>query len=301
MKNECSIARDLLPLYAENMLSTDTSDFVKEHLAGCKSCREKYELMREPHPTQKTSDTAPLLKLKKKMKIKKIQTVLLTAVFAVALLVSTFAVLDAPAYFPYSEDLIAVEPVGDCGLRITFDKSVTDFDYDIYPDPDGGNFYYCDIQAWSSLWDKWFSGRTEALSATVLPKEPYPVVVEYLPNDGSESVCIYGNSESTRAISLPRLSLGYFLILATASLAVLIIVWLLIRKKLVLRTWTERIGLYPISYIVSHCIVSGINWSTYSLPRDFSLIVFISTLLYIFCLLVHNVCILKKEIAENKS
>ena len=32
MKNECSIIRDILPLYVENMVSEDTSEFVKEHL-----------------------------------------------------------------------------------------------------------------------------------------------------------------------------------------------------------------------------------------------------------------------------
>ena len=32
MKNECSIVCDLLPLYAEDMVSEDTAEFVKEHL-----------------------------------------------------------------------------------------------------------------------------------------------------------------------------------------------------------------------------------------------------------------------------
>ena len=29
MKNECSIVRDILPLYAEKMVSKDTAEFVK--------------------------------------------------------------------------------------------------------------------------------------------------------------------------------------------------------------------------------------------------------------------------------
>lgn len=39
MKNECSIVRDLLPLYAEGMLSEDSAAFVKEHLDTCEECR----------------------------------------------------------------------------------------------------------------------------------------------------------------------------------------------------------------------------------------------------------------------
>ena len=38
MKNECSIIRDILPLYVENMVSEDTSEFVKEHLERCPAC-----------------------------------------------------------------------------------------------------------------------------------------------------------------------------------------------------------------------------------------------------------------------
>lgn len=298
MKNECNIIRDILPLYAENMVSSDTAAFVEEHLKSCESCRKEYERTKAPQPTQEISDAAPLLKLRRKMKVKKIQTIALTAVFVITLLVSAFAVLDAPIYLPYSEELITAEPVGDSGLRITFDETVTDFDYTIYPDPDGDKFYYCDIEAWTSLLDKWFSKDTGKLSTIVFPKEPYPITAEYLPNDGSENVCFYGNMSNDRGIVLPRLSLGYYLILTVAALAVLGIVWFLTRKKAELRVWVERIGLYPVAYIISHCIVSGIRTTSYSLPRDFFLIIFISVLLYSGLLLAHSIWHLKKEIKE---
>lgn len=297
MRNECNIIQDILPLYAENMVSSDTAAFVEEHLKSCEACRKEYVRTKEPQPTQEIS-AAPLLKLRKKMKIKRIQTIALTAVFVITLLVSAFAVLDAPIYFPYFEELITAEPVGDCGLRITLDKAVTDFDYTIYPDPDGDNFYYCDIQAWTSLWDKWFSKGKGELSTIVFPKEPYPITAEYLPNDGSESVCVYGNRNNDRGIVLPRLSLGYYLILAAAALVISVIIWFLTRKRAELRVWVERICLYPISYIISHYIVSSIRTASYSLPRDFFLIVFISILLYSGLLLAHNIWHLKKEIKE---
>ncbi len=298
MRNECSIIRDLLPLYAENMVSSDTAAFVEEHLKKCAACRKEYEGIREPRPKQEISSAAPLLKLHRKMKARRIQTIALTALFVTALLVSAFAVLDAPIYLPYSEDLITVEPVGDSGLSIVFDKAVTNFDYTIYSDPGGKNFYCCDIQAWTSLWDKWFSKEKGELSTIVNPKKPYPVTVEYLPNDGSENICIYGDTCIDRGISLPRLSLGYYLILAVTALAVLGIAWLFTRRKAEVRVWIERMGLYPAAYIISHFIVSGINWASYSLPRDFALIVFISILLYSGLLLAHNIWRLKREIKE---
>ena len=42
MKHECSIVRDLLPLYAEGMLSQESTAFVKEHLENCDDCRAAY-------------------------------------------------------------------------------------------------------------------------------------------------------------------------------------------------------------------------------------------------------------------
>ncbi len=312
MRNECNIIRDLLPLYAENMVSPDTAAFVEEHLKGCEACRKEYEKTKEPQPAREISGTAPLLKLSRKLKARKIQTIALTAVFVAALLTSAFAVLDAPLYFPYSGEIVTCEAFEDKGMLLTFDENVTDFNCTVYADPDGGDFYYCDIEAWTSLWDKWFSRGKGTLSTTVTTRQTKPVLAVYVPNDGSENVCIAKydptaenqierNVEYKNSIALARLSLGYYLILAMAALAVLEIVWFLIRKEAKARIWIERIALYPAAYIVSHCIVSGINWASYSLSRDFCLIIFISILLYSGLLLAHNLWHLRKEIKAGRN
>ena len=299
MKNECSIVRDLLPLYAEGMVSPETASFVEEHLKDCEHCRNEYERLKAPCAVPAQNDAAPLLMLQKKMAAKRLRTIVLTAVFAVALLVSAFAVLDAPVYLPYTEELLAVEPVGENGLQITFDPSVTDFNYTVYQDPDGGNFYYCDVEAWYSLWDRWFPGGEEQRTAVVFPAKPYPVTVMYCPNDGTESTCVYGEAGEGGSIALPRLALGYYLILAVLALAVLFAAWLVAKGRPRQRAWIERIMLYPVSHLISHGIVAGFRVISYSLVRDFRLILFVSLLLYGGLLLAHSVWGLKKEIRET--
>lgn len=299
MKNECSIVRDLLPLYAESMVSPETASFMEEHLKDCEHCRKEYERLKAPCAVPAQDDAAPLLMLQKKMAAKRLRTIVLTAVFAVALLVSAFAVLDAPVYLPYTEGRLAVEPVGENGLQITFDPSVTDFNYTVYQDPDGGNFYYCDVEAWYSLWDRWFSGGEEQRTAVVFPAKPYPVTVMYCPNDGTESICVYGEAGEGGSIALPRLALGYYLILAVLALAVLFAAWLVAKGRPRQRVWIERIMLYPVSYLISHGIVVGFRAISYSLVRDFRLILFVSLLLYCGLLLAHSVWGLKKEIRET--
>lgn len=299
MKNECSIVRDLLPLYAESMVSPETASFMEEHLKDCEHCRKEYERLKAPCAVPAQDDAAPLLMLQKKMAAKRLRIIVLTAVFAVALLVSAFAVLDAPVYLPYTEELLAVEPVGENGLQITFDPSVTDFNYTVYQDPDGGNFYYCDVEAWYSLWDRWFPGGEEQRTAVVFPAKPYPVTVMYCPNDGTESICVYGEAGEGGSIALPRLALGYYLILAVLALAVLFAAWLVAKGRPRQRAWIERIMLYPVSYLISHGIVVGFRAISYSLVRDFRLILFVSLLLYCGLLLAHSVWGLKKEIRET--
>lgn len=46
MKNECSIVRDILPLYLENMVSDETGAIVKEHLKNCSECAAELEVLK---------------------------------------------------------------------------------------------------------------------------------------------------------------------------------------------------------------------------------------------------------------
>ena len=132
MKNECSIIRDLLPLYAENIASPETVEFVEAHLKTCEACRKEFERMKEPKTGGPTADqvktsTAPLLKLRRKMRTKKIQTVAVTTLLVIALLVSAFSVLTAHDYLPYSEDLITVTENADKTVNVTFNENVTNY------------------------------------------------------------------------------------------------------------------------------------------------------------------------------
>lgn len=45
MKNECSVVRDILSLYLENMVSEETGAFVREHLKDCPQCAAELEAL----------------------------------------------------------------------------------------------------------------------------------------------------------------------------------------------------------------------------------------------------------------
>lgn len=39
MKHDCSVVKDLIPLYTEGLVSSETKDFVDEHCESCEKCR----------------------------------------------------------------------------------------------------------------------------------------------------------------------------------------------------------------------------------------------------------------------
>ena len=47
MKIECSIVRDLLPLYVENMASAETAQYVSEHLKACNECQAELAKLKD--------------------------------------------------------------------------------------------------------------------------------------------------------------------------------------------------------------------------------------------------------------
>ena len=71
VKKECSIVRDLLPLYAEDMVSEQTAQYVKEHLKLCKECEAEFAELKEEEnfskPAAEHETAKPFKKLMKRM------------------------------------------------------------------------------------------------------------------------------------------------------------------------------------------------------------------------------------------
>ena len=321
MSKECSIVRDLLPLYAEDMVSADTGAFVKEHLDGCEACRTEYDRLKLPQVRDEASeqtnekkgtdgrvvtagaDVAPLVNLKRKLRKQKVQTILCTGLFLVALFVSAFALLSVPVYFPYAEDLFTIKDNGDESITVTFDERVTDYlcVTDAYQCPEEGiteEMQTYRLEAWSSLWSKWFSKR--GTQSVTIPKESgEEISVYYTSNDGREDVCIYGEPvTSGGVITLPRHVLSYYFVLAVMCTVVLFVLWLFARKNPKRKSVIGTVLCYPVSYCVAHVIIAGFRTSTYTSGRDFMFILFTSILIYGGVLLARSIYRERKEIKE---
>lgn len=299
MKNNCNVIRDILPLYIENMISDDTRAFVEEHIGSCAECRAELEQMKKPTEFIADTNTAPLKHLKKKLLIKKVQTIIFTAALVLAIVLSAVSVLTAPHYFPYSEDLISISENTGGVVTIAFDDSVSGYTCLKDVDADTGTEFY-HISAWNTVWDLYFTRRGTQNMVISFEK---PIAVYFAQNNDAEDVFLYGTDPNPAGgtQTLSRAILGQYFIFALFAAFASGVMLFLCRKKEAAKVWLERVFFLPVSYLLAHLFTKGITVQSYSTQRDFSFIVLVAILIY--CVLLFGVSLYrqKKEDGEKKT
>ena len=309
MKNECSIVCDLLPLYAEDMVSEDTAEFVKEHLGNCPTCRAELEKLRKPvQPVAAQHvpdiDAEPLKRLKKALLMEKVQAILCTAAVLLALMLSGLSFLTAPEYFAYSQELVTVTEGANGEATISFSSEITDYKLQRIADlADKQTVYH--LEVWTCAWDRMFS-KPGAQDVTVKPENGHELLIyftQFINQSSSNSaVCIYGEIEPDSGgwMALPGLSMGYWLAINIVLLVILGVIWLNLRKKEKPRRLVERLILIPIAYMLGHLCVLGFHTLSYSEWRDAQMILAIGILFYCAMLLALSIFYSRKELRDMR-
>ena len=309
MKNECRIVCDLLPLYAEDMVSEDTAEFVKEHLGNCPTCRAELEKLRKPvQPVAAQHvpdiDAEPLKRLKKALLMEKVQAILCTAAVLLALMLSGLSFLTAPEYFAYSQELVTVTEGANGEATISFSSEITNYKLQRIADPaDKQTVYH--LEVWTCAWDRMFS-KPGAQDVTVKPENGHELLIyftQFINQSSSNSaVCIYGEIEPDSGgwMALPGLSMGYWLAINIVLLVILGVIWLNLRKKEKPRRLVERLILIPIAYMLGHLCVLGFHTLSYSEWRDAQMILAIGILFYCAMLLALSIFYSRKELRDMR-
>lgn len=309
MKNECSIVCDLLPLYAEDMVSEDTAEFVKEHLGNCPTCRAELEKLRKPvQPVAAQHvpdiDAEPLKRLKKALLMEKVQAILCTAAVLLALMLSGLSFLTAPEYFAYSQELVTVTEGANGEATISFSSEITNYKLQRIADPaDKQTVYH--LEVWTCAWDRMFS-KPGAQDVTVKPENGHELLIyftQFINQSSSNSaVCIYGEIEPDSGgwMALPGLSMDYWLAINIVLLVILGVIWLNLRKKEKPRRLVERLILIPIAYMLGHLCVLGFHTLSYSEWRDAQMILAIGILFYCAMLLALSIFYSRKELRDMR-
>ena len=294
MNKDCSIVQDLLPLYAENMLREETKEYVDGHLAQCEACRTELAALKTEDVTPASVSAQPLRDLKRQLQRKKLTAVLLAVALALTLATAGFAYLTAPQYLPYdAADWSVYEPEASLDAVLNGEEHiciepltpVSGTEVETLTDPDSGETVYV-ITAWRTLLDKWL-GKLDTTNGKgnglILLDTTNCRVVYYAQNNGQENIALYGE-RSGGVISLPRLALGYYVLLSFALLITLGIAFFLCRGKKIGKV-LGHLALIPACYLLGHLLVKGFATTSYQMQRDFSLIVLTAALLYAAALL----------------
>lgn len=331
MNKDCSIVQDLLPLYEEDMLREETKEFVDGHLVQCAACRAELDALKadvKPAPVS----AQPLRDLKRQLRRKKLTAVLLAVALALTLATAGFAYLTAPQYLPYDEtewmitrspraladgsimsdgltDLSGIESISVNLLTPVSGTKVTSTQ-----DPDSGKTVYF-ITAWRTPLDTWCGtfdvsdtgdhaqreanallnalGETESARTLFTLDAANCAAVYYSQNNGQDDVLLCGSADGG-VISLPRLALGYYVLLSFVLLITFGISFFLCRRKKIGKV-LGHLALLPACYLLGHLLVKGFATTSYQMQRDFSLIVFAAVLIYSAVLLALSLLRQKRE------
>ncbi|WP_130805303.1 zf-HC2 domain-containing protein [Senegalia massiliensis] len=287
MKLSCNTIQDLLPLVAEDLASEDTVNIINEHLEKCERCRGEYKELKSTEidfENEKDLEAIPLKKVKRKLKNRNIYIGILTALIVSLFLFIAFDKLTKPIPIVYSKAVESIEE-DDGKVFIEFSEDVSN--YEINYSEYYGEVHY-DIVAWTTYLSSIFD-TGEVKNAVINVKEDKVDVVYYLNQDGSLDKLIYGESFEKNTITLPRLTINYYFVIAGIVFIIFMILSLIFRKNHRINKITTPIMILALSYILSHIIILGTNGTTYHMIRDFLFIIITGILLFsIFILLIYK-------------
>ena len=270
MKLSCGIVRDLLPLYAEQMTGEETNAAVREHLEGCPACSQALKELEKTVPAA-TENVQAMQKLKKGLRVRRWRAAAL-AVFLPLYALSARSVVKE--YLPYSEGLVTVEGVRlnedqEEVLYLSYDSRVNGLRYEMAEDADTGErtlfimgYGYASTEL--MIVQDLETGEQTLRIATVRETAPdqrhesvtYPVPDRVIYGFGGDQVLLYGEPMNGGMEILPRLVLGYYLMIALALSAVLGVPALFLRRKTV-GPILRQLFFAPVAYILGHLLIKG--------------------------------------------
>lgn len=126
MKNDCSVVKDLIPMYAEGLVSPETKEFINEHCRDCENCRKllenlaKYPDEKEPTDSKKEKVWTEIASKERKKKKWNLFFYILPVIIAI-LVVAGYIFLKKPIQDMYYKNYVTQYDLT-C-TELTFEKT----------------------------------------------------------------------------------------------------------------------------------------------------------------------------------
>ena len=118
MNRDCEIVRDLLPLYAEQISSEASADFVREHTAQCPQCQAVLDDLLKPTPVIRDTNTQAMRSIRMKLKKRTLLSVLTACLIIFTLLAGIFVCAVVPVWLSVDEAIVYTEQQEDGSIKV---------------------------------------------------------------------------------------------------------------------------------------------------------------------------------------
>ena len=305
MKIPCAMIRDLLPLYAEKMVEPETESLIRKHLEDCSDCRQKLSGIETK--IEETVDTAkPLQALKREIRKRRWFAALIAALCVFIVVYTCFYHVNEWKLVPWEEGLIEVvgteeRPYGEVSgqdsdygesggptveaLVVKVDSRINGTRETMFRDEDHTE---------TVLLQGWTSNRNGNFVRDYNEMVFYPVPDRLIYESEHNQKLLWGEPLNGGVETLPRLALGYYVILAAILAAVSGITWFCLRRND--KSWIVRQAFFaPVSYLGAHILIKGFHTLSYFMEHDFLSILFITIALYALLSLAWQVFLQRKS------
>ncbi len=313
---DCGIVKDLLPLYAEDMASEESTAFVKNHLETCADCRAAFDAMQAPVETE---PAAPLKTVRKAVKKRGLLIAGLIACLVAALVIGCAARLLKPfainskdkafesvryvgaiRYEVQGTDIymknVEFDPetekaylITDDGERILMDESfvsdsagrlilVMNPAYNAVVTVNEGEV---SVSVYTTLWREWLFGGQGAPNQSAIPLDGVDAVFfEPYNNTDREALYVREGYTPESGFALPRLVLNYYFLIALVGTAILAAVWLvlLLTKQKKARRVFDVLLILAASFVLAF-LAAGFPATTIAPVRELAFVCVIALLL----------------------
>lgn len=153
MNITCNIIKDLLPLYAEDMVSEDSKALVDDHLCSCDSCTKELAELKKAPKVPVEVETTSLKRVEDTIRKRKLLTAATAMMTLVAVLVTGTIFLMTPVYPTARQAIEGVELREDGGLAIDYASGIMGYGSTNFGSEDD-EFFWCHTTRYD-----WFRSR----------------------------------------------------------------------------------------------------------------------------------------------
>lgn len=120
----CDIIRDILPLYAEDLVSAATRELVDSHLCGCDGCTKQLGILKKASALPVDVEVTSLRRVENTIRRRRILAAMAAVFTVLTLVVTGFVYMLTPIYLSAEEAIEGVELREDGGLAIDYASGI---------------------------------------------------------------------------------------------------------------------------------------------------------------------------------